>query len=523
TIQDSLLFNIFLSELKAENVTETLYAPHYAQNERRIFDLKSKINEICLKMRRSLERPDCDNGLKYFTSLLTTYVKMDPPDFDSALTLIQEQKTKDENSKLVDEGLRHVLYLVDVNVLIDVALGTYDFNLVLMVAEKSQKDPKELLPFLNELQRLEPNYRKYKIDIHLGRFEKALGHIVACGPSRFEECAKLVKEKKLFVDSLVLYEHQPEFYKRICKLYGDHLSQEKKFVESGIFYEKSGEELSAMKAYCNALEPNLFIKVAKSATMKNDTLSDLIDGLVDKLMDAKRHREAVYLYAKFGKIVSTSNNDLIDKLLKPNLSAYFATTNGWLQKHRSLYEKYYDRLKVVRANKKVKLEKVAESGSYDFDDDTYSELGSTVSGVSTKLSTRASTNARAKRILAKKEEKKRFVLKENTPHEDLALLNALNDIVKQLDSLQDEIPDKLRLALLIDMGQQASKLQEDVKNFVKFVESTLDTIWPIIIDLSLLPGPLSENISYLNENNVSTNDKFMSLNRLASSASIKLG
>jgi elongator complex protein 1 len=31
---------------------------------------------------------------------------------------------------------------VDVNILFDLALGTYDFDLVLMVAEKSQKDPK---------------------------------------------------------------------------------------------------------------------------------------------------------------------------------------------------------------------------------------------------------------------------------------------------------------------------------------------------------------------------------------------
>jgi elongator complex protein 1 len=39
----------------------------------------------------------------------------------------------------VDEGLRHLLYIVDVNELFDVALGTYDFDIVLMVAEKSQK------------------------------------------------------------------------------------------------------------------------------------------------------------------------------------------------------------------------------------------------------------------------------------------------------------------------------------------------------------------------------------------------
>ena len=32
--------------------------------------------------------------------------------------------------------------MVDVNTLFDVALGTYDFDIVMMVAEKSQKDPK---------------------------------------------------------------------------------------------------------------------------------------------------------------------------------------------------------------------------------------------------------------------------------------------------------------------------------------------------------------------------------------------
>lgn len=38
-----------------------------------------------------------------------------------------------------EETLKYLLFLVDVNELYDVALGTYDFDLVLMVAEKSQK------------------------------------------------------------------------------------------------------------------------------------------------------------------------------------------------------------------------------------------------------------------------------------------------------------------------------------------------------------------------------------------------
>lgn len=49
---------------------------------------------------------------------------------------ISDCSTRDVSA---DEALRYLLYLVDVNDLFNVALGTYDFNLVLMVAEKSQK------------------------------------------------------------------------------------------------------------------------------------------------------------------------------------------------------------------------------------------------------------------------------------------------------------------------------------------------------------------------------------------------
>ena len=45
----------------------------------------------------------------------------------------------DSSSVTVDDALKYVLLLVDVNSLYDAALGTYDFELVLMVAQRSQK------------------------------------------------------------------------------------------------------------------------------------------------------------------------------------------------------------------------------------------------------------------------------------------------------------------------------------------------------------------------------------------------
>lgn len=38
-----------------------------------------------------------------------------------------------------EDALKYLLFLVDVNKMYDIALGMYDFQLVLMVAEKSQK------------------------------------------------------------------------------------------------------------------------------------------------------------------------------------------------------------------------------------------------------------------------------------------------------------------------------------------------------------------------------------------------
>ena len=46
-----------------------------------------------------------------------------------------------DSKKLVEaeDALKYLIFLVDVNKMYDVALGMYDFQLVLMVAEKSQK------------------------------------------------------------------------------------------------------------------------------------------------------------------------------------------------------------------------------------------------------------------------------------------------------------------------------------------------------------------------------------------------
>ena len=77
-------------------------------------------------------------------------------------------------------------------------LGTLRVNVV------SSQDPKEYLPFLNQLQSMEQNYQRYSIDKHLKRYIKALGHVSRC-PDHFSECLELVKEQRLYPEALKLF------------------------------------------------------------------------------------------------------------------------------------------------------------------------------------------------------------------------------------------------------------------------------------------------------------------------------
>jgi elongator complex protein 1 len=40
---------------------------------------------------------------------------------------------------LVENAVKYIIFLVDANTLFDVALGVYDFSLVLMIAQHAQK------------------------------------------------------------------------------------------------------------------------------------------------------------------------------------------------------------------------------------------------------------------------------------------------------------------------------------------------------------------------------------------------
>lgn len=277
--------NLFLSDLQNADVTETMYASNYqhladrSQSKAAAFnDSDRKIDVICERFLAEFEK---DSTTKYLLPMITAHVKQ--KNLEKALRLLWRIRQSEFNGNVAavgasratngtvsaQEALKYLLYLVNVNDLYDVALGMYDFDLVLFVAQKSQKDPKEYVPFLNELKQLEENYRKYRIDMHLKRFDKALGHIVKCGVEKLEECLDLIEKHGLYAQALRLFKPDDECYNDVVIQYADHLRARRSFYEATLMYERGSDFKQALLSAKHTLDwrkcQRLAIKCAHTA------------------------------------------------------------------------------------------------------------------------------------------------------------------------------------------------------------------------------------------------------------------
>lgn len=244
-----------------------MYASNYKENSQHYpegFKIDDKIAYICkvlcVRMEQSSEK-------RFRLPIITAYVKL--KQLEKALELIWDEK-KRENSQndpqaavAAEEALKYLLYLVDVNELYNVALGTYDFGLVLFVAQKSQKDPKEFLAFLNELKGYELNYRKFKIDEYLKRYEKALQNIANCGKEKFEEALSFIKRHEYYARALPAFKDDEECYREICLAFADHLRANGKFENASILYERGGNTQQALLSAKHTLDWQRALMLAK--------------------------------------------------------------------------------------------------------------------------------------------------------------------------------------------------------------------------------------------------------------------
>jgi elongator complex protein 1 len=134
-IKDVQRICLFVADLLKEDTTTTLYGSMYP--DRAAYSnwpsASNKIDTVCARLKDRLEQ-DAERNI---LPILSCLIKSSDSDVDAALKRIDVMRTA--NPAVADDALDFLLLLVDVNALFDVALGLYDFDLVLFVAEKSQK------------------------------------------------------------------------------------------------------------------------------------------------------------------------------------------------------------------------------------------------------------------------------------------------------------------------------------------------------------------------------------------------
>uniref|UniRef100_A0A8C7MJP0 Elongator complex protein 1 n=1 Tax=Oncorhynchus kisutch TaxID=8019 RepID=A0A8C7MJP0_ONCKI len=469
--------NLFLTELKEEDTTTTMYpCPVNTTGQSAPAACGKKVDIVCDALRCTMESMDQHN-------VLTKLSKKRNVPFSGPLS--------------AEEALKYLLFLVNVNELYEHSLGTYDFDLVLMVAEKSQKDPKEYLPFLNMLKTLEPNYQRYSIDKHLKRYRKALHHLSKCGEEHFTESLNLVKDQRLYSEALGLYPTDSPQYKALSCAYAEYLVEQQQAEQAGLLLWRCGEATRALQAFVGSASWRNALCVAEQIPLPSDQLALLARDLAGtKLIELRRYTEAAILLERYAKDCEEAISALITGAVWEEALRLVTCSSqaSYLEAQKAMFTRHKTRLSVVRELKeKARLELLDEDVPDCPEAELYSEASSVMTGShagskyshsNSRISSRSSKNRR-------KAERKKLSLKEGTPLEDMALLHALAEIIHSVDKMREEVHSLLKALVLFQFDGQAGRLQHAYGEALQMIEVALPEVWQEGLQQTQITGPNS--------------------------------
>jgi elongator complex protein 1 len=326
---------LFITNLHPVDVWATKYGPllepfaavkdagEDQQESRAAYVEAEKVNTVCQALMGAIpELENCGEDARNALLLpfVTSAVKQSPPRFDEALGKIQELLHRDEGADddslargraAATRAIKHLIMLTDVDSLYAEALGLYDLELVRTVATHSQRDPKEYVPFLDRVVRLESeHWRKFTIDEHLGRYERALAHLVAListtSADNAEEKIKLqdmalelIQRGKLFDQALELFPHakrsapqsEREFRQRILRLKGDFLEADKQYEAAAYVYLSASEELKARRAFIAANKWQMALALSARDERDADKLRGEAYAIAQELLNRQQQQQ----------------------------------------------------------------------------------------------------------------------------------------------------------------------------------------------------------------------------------------
>ena len=500
--------DLFLSQLREEDVSKTMYKETLPGGQRwlgppsveALEAESSKVNRICDAFLDILKSRASTN----FQSMVTAYVCKAPPDLDAGLTQIAGLRSK--NSDLVDAAIEHICFLADVNRLYDNALGLYDLKLALLIAQQSQKDPKEYIPFLRNLQGMSVLRRRHSIDNHLGRFKKALRHL--CELGAFDEVQDYTMKHKLYPEALDFYRYREDELREIMRLYADFLLQNGEFKEAGVAYEYLGDCSSASEAFRQAHLWKESLSCATLIPLPQPQLRSLAQTLADTLSESKDFYSAATIHLDYLADIATATRifckgyyfpdalrvvglrqqpDLLESVIDTGLVEGMASMTELLADCKSQLNAQIPRIRELRTKK-------AEDplGFFDGDVNGGADIPDNVSLATTDASTMGGTlltrytnrtgtvGTNATRKTSKnrrKEERKRARGKKGSVYEEEYLVNSVGRLIDRINSVNEQV-ERLVVGLMRrGMRERAGAVEKAMVEVVELCKGCLDEVF----------------------------------------------
>ncbi|KAJ2031248.1 putative elongator complex protein 1, partial [Coemansia sp. S610] len=473
-IDDPDLLNLFISGLRDEDVTVSMYAGTKAREVTRSAVVDQKSTNICRALRPVLQAV---GDSRLMPSVLTTFMCETPADIPAALRMLAPLSTDER-----DSALTYLLFLSDVDTVYRAALGLYDLPLALLVAQRSQRDPREYLPELGHLNALSSEeYRRFKIDAQLGRPELAVTHLCAA----YMECAagaqsegELWAEFTEFVDAQDMHRSAIRLlgghrrFSDVCVLFGERQAERGEWSQAAASFLLGGASTRAVDAFVKAKEWRMALAVASEGGASAQTVHDtavrasavlaehhlFLDAATVLLEYTERDEEAVALLVRGACWAEAQRcsllrqrSDLVETTIRPGLLEAHGVMMEDVREIREAFTTKLERLREVRA---TPLEVIAYSGAaeeegaldnVDVMSDTTSMASrfSTFSATITNASSRM-TGSTARRLSKKgrrKEERRKGRGKKGSVYEEAYLVDSLAKLVDRVRVHQSAVRD----------------------------------------------------------------------------------
>ncbi|CED83780.1 IkappaB kinase complex, IKAP component [Phaffia rhodozyma] len=518
-IEDVDYINLFLGGLKNEDVSRSMYPVPGVPASSSSFVVEGKVNKICGAMLVELNK----QMLKYVDSISTAHVVKTPPDYEEALRVLH--KLKGQHPKIVEDAVKYVIFLADVNQLFDVALGMYDFQLVLMIAQFSQKDPREYLPFLKELRALDRYYQRFRIDDHLERRASALKNLHLAGPDRFDEAVAYVEKYDLHKESISIWANDADQLKVMYEVYGEHLYDKREFSDAAIVFTLALNTPRAMKAYEKAHLWKELFTLAFTEGFEDERVVSLCQNVCDYLESRGRNVEAGRIWLDYGHNLDQAVHafckgrdfseayrvtalhkkpELVQSTIHPLLSEAQNVIMEDLKEIEEQMEKQVDRLQ------ELKVLRTQQPDAFFMQDDPalenidvmtdatqataftrYTVAPSTVLTRMTGMTgmTKASSSKRSKR----KNERKKAGGRKGTVDEEMYLLGSFSRLVEKFKALIPDVTPVLNhLLISVPHRPEGIELQQAMIDLEERLRVSVEVAWST--EGEAVPPPAPEPI-----------------------------